>query len=526
MTQPRLGPWTTESAVDRRPRPKGGSVLRKQGSIASDEPRILEGMRTIALTAAVLLLVSTPAKAGTWSLQSQPLATAGASVQPDVAIDGDTALWLWSSLHRTGTSWTMKGLQPPSLKGIGEACALSGSRAALGAAQESTTAGAVATLLWDGAAWQLEDTLTPSPVIAGARFGEAVGLSGDTLVVGAPNVTAGTFAQAGAVYVFVREANAWAQQAVLQSPTPQASQRWGTYLDVEGDRIVVGAASVTAHVFKREGTSWALEATLTPPSSKSIPGFGGPVELSGDRIAVGTKGDAWIVTFTRSGPTWNVEAELDGPGVTAVASLALSGDSLAVGSYYSKGVETYARKANVWLHEQSLTAPVQGQLGTALDMDGDTLIAQQLQNSNSVNTSYIFVRAACGVGCACSTSGQCDDGECVAGVCCVGCATADAGGDGQAGSAGSAAGGAGGAGAAPGSGANAGGSGAPGTGGAIGFDAGADAGVGPGYGSSSSSGCGCRASGRGAPAGALALCAALALWCRRAALRPGTRAPR
>ena len=95
-----------------------------------------------------------------------------------------------------------KSLGAPSLKGIGQAHALSGTRAALGAAEESSLAGAVATLTWNGTSWQPESTLTLTPTIPGARFGKSVGLSGDTLVVAAPEVKVGSFPQAGSVYVF------------------------------------------------------------------------------------------------------------------------------------------------------------------------------------------------------------------------------------------------------------------------------------------------------------------------------------
>ncbi|GEM_PF-6659699 len=74
--------------------------------------------RRFACLAATLLASST-ASAGTWSIQSQPLATSSANVQPDVAIDGDVALWLWGSLHRSGTTWTRRASGPRRSKASG-----------------------------------------------------------------------------------------------------------------------------------------------------------------------------------------------------------------------------------------------------------------------------------------------------------------------------------------------------------------------------------------------------------------------
>ena len=86
---------------------------------------------------------------------------------------------------------------------------------------------------------------------AGDRFGCAVAVSGDTVVVGAnaedssspgvngtPNESA---SNSGAAYVFVRSGSTWSQQAYLKASNPGVDDLFGTSVAVSGDTVVVGA---------------------------------------------------------------------------------------------------------------------------------------------------------------------------------------------------------------------------------------------------------------------------------------------
>ena len=88
----------------------------------------------------------------------------------------------------------------------------------------------------------------------GDRFGTAVAVAGDTVVVGAPQEDSGTTginstpdegaSAAGAAYVFVRSGTAWSQQAYLKPAavgTTQAGDQFGISVAVAGDTVVVGA---------------------------------------------------------------------------------------------------------------------------------------------------------------------------------------------------------------------------------------------------------------------------------------------
>lgn len=164
---------------------------------------------------------------------------------------------------------------------------------------------------------------------AGARFGKAVAMSGDTAVVGAPCDSSpargvnGDPSQtgapcAGAVSVFVRQGETWVLQAYLKASNADAGDAFGESVAISGDTIVVGApredsaaTSVNgdasdnsapdagaAYVFVRRGSAWTQEAYLKGAytAGAGLHGqdpkqlFGTSVAISGDTIAIGAQG--------------------------------------------------------------------------------------------------------------------------------------------------------------------------------------------------------------------------------------------
>jgi FG-GAP repeat len=176
---------------------------------------------------------------------------------------------------------------------------------------------------------------------AGDWFGYSVAVSGNTVVVGAPqedssslgvNSTPNELAagSAGAAYVFTGSGGVWTQQAYLKplavGPGGQAGDHFGWSVAISGDTIVVGAPdedssttgtsstplegatnSGAAYVFFRNGSTWTQQAYLKPPvvgTTKAGAGyeFGFSVAISGDTIAVGAYDEASSSTGVNSSP--------------------------------------------------------------------------------------------------------------------------------------------------------------------------------------------------------------------------------
>lgn len=212
--------------------------------------------------------------------------------------------------------------------------------------------------------------------VIGNEFGYSVAISGDTLIVGSPNVDSsddhGEFNElfpaqsSGAAFVFTRTDGVWNQQASLSASNAEEDDGFGASVAISDDTVVVGApyedgnasggendnsaSNVgAAYVFNRIGGVWNQQAYLKPSTASDGHvnvfgfGFGTRVAISGATIAVSypsgnsLKGEAFI--FNLSGEVWKQQAHLkssndavsyfgDGFG----SSLALSDDTLVVGA--------------------------------------------------------------------------------------------------------------------------------------------------------------------------------------------------
>src|SRR6185503_14747955 len=94
--------------------------------------------------------------------------------------------------------------------------------------------------------------LKASNTETGDWFGSAVGVSGDTLAIGARqedsaargvdgNQSDNAAPDSGAAYVFTRAGDVLTQQAYLKGSNTKAGDRFGYWVDLEGDTLVVGA---------------------------------------------------------------------------------------------------------------------------------------------------------------------------------------------------------------------------------------------------------------------------------------------
>jgi hypothetical protein len=147
-------------------------------------------------------------------------------------------------------------------------------------------------------------------------FGLSVAISGNTVVVGAPdedssgirvNGSQGNGAGgSGAAYVFVRNGTTWTQEAYLKASTVGAGIRFGWDVDIEGDRAVVGAYkenqyrphSGAAYIYERSPqTGWAFEQKLKASNWDSYDNFGNSVAITGNTVAVG----AWRESSSSTG---------------------------------------------------------------------------------------------------------------------------------------------------------------------------------------------------------------------------------
>jgi hypothetical protein len=169
--------------------------------------------------------------------------------------------------------------------------------------------------------WTQEDQIFASDPGANDRFGQAVAISGDMLVVGAPGWDSPTENTAGAAYAFIRLGTSWYEMDQLLADDGAAGDQFGTVVDISGDLIVVGAqqddtaageVAGSVYVFSRAGSTWNQEAHLFAPDADAYDIFGSDVAIDGDTILVGAAGDnippasatGAVHVFTRVGTSW------------------------------------------------------------------------------------------------------------------------------------------------------------------------------------------------------------------------------
>ena len=285
---------------------------------------------------------------------------------------------------------------------------IEGNTAVVGAPDEDGVEdgmGAAYVFTRQGAAWIQEAMLVASDPGQGGKFGYDVGLSGDTIVVGAPNADQTPIPGPGAAYVFVRTRDGWVQQAKLSAPDGKTDDAFGFAVSISGDTVVVGANDGTtgpgttagaAYVFTRAGGTWSEQAKLTPADGLPDDNFGYSVVVSGDTAVVGVRGDdigaavdqGSARVYTRHGAIWTEQATLTpqdaSPAGLLGNSVSLSGDTVVVGAPTgSSGTNlahgsayVFTRDGERWTPDAKLTAPdgaPADQFGSSVAVTGDTV---------------------------------------------------------------------------------------------------------------------------------------------------------
>ena len=147
--------------------------------------------------------------------------------------------------------------------------------------------------------WNQEQELTASDGASLARFGLSVAMNEDNIAVGADgDAELGFFS--GAVYVFTFDGSNWIQQQKLHAHDAQASASFGFHLAMSGNTIVVGAPQDhvgnhtlgAAYIFTHGSQGWLQDRKLVAKDSDTFDGFGLRVAISDDTIAVGSVFDS------------------------------------------------------------------------------------------------------------------------------------------------------------------------------------------------------------------------------------------
>ncbi|MDE0298360.1 MAG: hypothetical protein OXN17_06980 [Candidatus Poribacteria bacterium] len=231
----------------------------------------------------------------------------------------------------------------------GTAAVVGAPKADIGAAKN---AGAAYVYVRDANGWKQHAKLKPKDLARSDALGEAVDIQKDTAIIGAPGHTHDGVRFAGAVFVFVREGDAWRERAKLTADDAAPSDRFGVSVDIEGDNVIVGSLlndaggtkdAGAAYIFVRDGNNWKQGAKLTAPGKKKGDHFGAGVATTGKIAVVGAPlrkegglGGGAAYSFVNVNGVWEkavtVAPDDAAPNLVFGSTIAISGDTIVVGS--------------------------------------------------------------------------------------------------------------------------------------------------------------------------------------------------
>jgi hypothetical protein len=267
--------------------------------------------------------------------------------------------------------------------------------------------------------------LSPSDDSKGT-FGQAVAISGDTVVISDDGDTTST---PGEAYVFVKPAGGWHNMTETAKLTPSdgaMGDRFGWSVSISGATIVIGAPQDgdisspgpgKAYVFVEPVTGWhtmTQSAELTVSNSTENEEIGLSVSVNGNTVLTGAPGyqnfQGAAFVFEKPAAGWKDMTQtatltpVDGAsGGFFGWSVGISGKIAAVGSPgrgvapngFSGGVYIFEEPAGGWQNAASsivLTgadAHFNVAFGNSLGISGKTLVGGT-QRKSALGTSYVF----------------------------------------------------------------------------------------------------------------------------------------
>jgi len=188
---------------------------------------------------------------------------------------------------------------------------LSGKAVLVGAPSYNLGGGAAYMFRKPATTWTQVSQLSPSGQAGASRFGQSVALGvvygTETAVVGAPDATSSGVAT-GVAFVhyksIINSAEFWNSSAQLKQADGAAGYRFGEALAMQDDRVVVGAPNDdrggglkegSATVFRHSSYGWHRGAKLSwshsagggPYLGNPSTGFGCAIALAGERVVIG-----------------------------------------------------------------------------------------------------------------------------------------------------------------------------------------------------------------------------------------------
>ena len=266
-------------------------------------------------------------------------------------------------------------------------------------------------------AWGQVAKLSASDAADSDIFGYSVSISGDYVVVGAPNKD-GSAADEGAAYVYYRNqggTDAWGQVTKLTASDAAAGDNFGYSVSIGGDYVVVGAPNKdgsaadegAAYVYYRNqgGTdAWGQVTKLIASDAAAGDTFGYSVSISGDCAVVGApykdgtgadEGAVYVYDRNLGGTdAWGQVTKLTASDAAAGdeygSSVAIDGDYAVIGAPYKDGTGADEGASFVYYRDQG----GEDNWGEVVKLAAsDAAVSDSFGNSVSICGDYVLIGA-------------------------------------------------------------------------------------------------------------------------------------
>ena len=326
---------------------------------------------------------------------------------------------------------------------FGASVAVAGNTVVVGAPGDNTDEGAAYVFTESGGVWSEVAKLTASTGNSNDNFGSSVSINGDVIVIGAPSAANYASWGTGRAFVFVKQGTGWTTQtesALLEADYGINSflhngDEFGRSVAVSGDTIVVGAPEVNlngsnsglVYIFEKPVGGWTGtlndDANIYPkvPNASDVyVHFGFSVDIDDEIIAAGAYGDTLNngrAYLFEKGSGWttgasNRAAELSASDIAFLDefgyAVSLDGNVAAVGSPWDDGngannsgsIYLFEEPDSGWadmIETEKVTASDGAEndySGRALSASNTTVIAgapfHDLSGPGSEGAAYIF----------------------------------------------------------------------------------------------------------------------------------------
>lgn len=265
---------------------------------------------------------------------------------------------------------------------FGGSVSISGNYAVMGANQAEINGdrtGAAYVFEYDGSDWLEVIKLTPPQAFE--NFAASVSISGDRIIIGAPNAFVNGLQFAGAAYTYQRDVNgSWNFVERIFASDEASGDRFGQSVSIDGDQLIVGSTqnddiisgSGSVYVFDYINNDWQESQILLASDPLLNDHFGSPIQIEGDRLIVGVPDVEKIYVFEKNGASWSETQILNAGADTFIGdrfgtSISLSSDRVVVGASSNADNGTRSGSAYVYEYDQVMATWDTGQKLIAFD---------------------------------------------------------------------------------------------------------------------------------------------------------------